>query len=110
MDIKTNSGALLDTISALKEENNDLKKEIQQSKSDRDSVHISHQEQSAYEESQIRSRTIFKTSKLGNRIISSDLKILQVNSAMVALLGYDIKDEIIGTRMVRVRGVRHSMK
>jgi hypothetical protein len=29
---------------------------------------------------------------------------------MVALLGYDIKDEIIGTRMVRVRGVRHSMK
>jgi FtsZ-binding cell division protein ZapB len=64
MDITTNSGALLDTISALKEENNDLKKEIQQSKSDRDSVYISHQEQSAYEESQIRSRTYLKLPNL----------------------------------------------
>jgi PAS domain S-box-containing protein len=63
-------------------------------------VHISHQQQSAYEESQIRFRTIFETSKLGNKIISSDLKILQVNSAMVALLGYDQKDDIIGSRIL----------
>jgi PAS domain S-box-containing protein len=90
----------LDIINALKSENVLLKQEIQQLKSDRNLVRISHLEQSAYGESQIRFRTIFETSKLGNKIISSDLKILQVNLALVALLGYDEKDEIIGTRIL----------
>jgi PAS domain S-box-containing protein len=100
MKIENNLDSRSDIIDALKSENDLLKQEILQLKSDRNLVHISHQEQSAYEESQIRFRTIFETSKLGNKIISSDLKILQVNSAMVALLGYDQKDEIIGTRIM----------
>jgi PAS domain S-box-containing protein len=100
MDNKINLENLIISISTLKEENDQLKKEIQELKSDRDSVFISHQQQSAYEESQVRFRTIFETSKLGNKIISSDLKILQVNSAMAALLGYDKKDEIVGTRIL----------
>jgi PAS domain S-box-containing protein len=44
-----------------------------------------------------RFETVFESSCLGNKIISSDLKILQVNPALVALLGYDSKDDIIGT-------------
>jgi len=50
-----------------------------------------------YQESQVRFRTVFEASRLGNKIISPELKILQVNPAMVALLGYDTKEEIIGT-------------
>jgi PAS domain S-box-containing protein len=87
-------------IEALQKENDQLKIEIQELKSDRNSVRISHQEQADYQESQVRFRTIFETSKLGNKVISSDLKIQQVNPAMVALLGYDKKEDIIGTRIL----------
>jgi PAS domain S-box-containing protein len=100
MDQETTFDHLLTTISALQEENGHLKQEVQQLKSDRNFVQASHDEQSAYEESQIRFRTIFETSQLGNKIISSDLKILQVNLAMVSMLGYDKKEEIIGTRIL----------
>jgi PAS domain S-box-containing protein len=87
-------------LEALTKENGHLKKEIQELKSDRNLVRISHEEQADYQESQIRFRTIFETSKLGNKVISSDLKILQVNLAMVTLLGYDEKEVIIGTRIL----------
>lgn len=87
-------------IDALTKETDSLKKEIQELKSDRNSVRISHQEQEDYQESQIRFRTIFETSKLGNKVISSDLKILQINPAMVSLLGYEHKEDIIGTRIL----------
>jgi PAS domain S-box-containing protein len=95
-----NTESLNKKIQALQKENDHLKVEIQELKFDQNSVRISHQEQADYQESQIRFRTIFETSKLGNKVISSDLKILQVNAAMVALLGYDEKDDIIGTRIL----------
>jgi PAS domain S-box-containing protein len=50
----------------------------------------------AFQESQSRFRTVFEASRLGNKIIASDLKILQINAAMVTLLGYSTKEEIIG--------------
>ncbi|MDN3550196.1 ATP-binding protein [Mucilaginibacter aquaedulcis] len=50
-----------------------------------------------YQESQVRFRTLFEASRLGNKIISCELKILQANPAMVELLGYENKEEIIGT-------------
>ncbi len=53
-----------------------------------------------YQESQLRFKTVFEHSRLGNKIINPDLKILQVNSAMVALLGYDTKEELIGTKIL----------
>jgi PAS domain S-box-containing protein len=87
-------------IEALKTENERLKKEIEELESDKKGVRISHQEQEDYHESQIRFRTIFETSKLGNKVISSDLKIIQVNQAIVTLLGFDSKEEIIGTRIL----------
>jgi PAS domain S-box-containing protein len=49
---------------------------------------------------QDRFHTIFEYSRLANKIISADLKILQVNPALVRLLGYDTKDDIIGTRIL----------
>jgi PAS domain S-box-containing protein len=56
-------------------------------------------ENQEYKESHSRFETVFENSKLGNKIISADLKILQVNPAMVALLGYDHKEEIIGSNI-----------
>ncbi len=53
-----------------------------------------------YNESQTRFETIFESSSLGNKIITSDLRIQQVNPAMVDLLGYQTKEEIIGTRIL----------
>ena len=57
-------------------------------------------EQDDYNESQIRFRTVFECSRLGNKIINSDLVILQINPAMVALLGYDRKEEIVGAKIM----------
>jgi PAS domain S-box-containing protein len=50
----------------------------------------------AYRESQSRFRAVFEASLMGNKIIGSDLKIIQVNAALIKLLGYTAKDEIIG--------------
>jgi PAS domain S-box-containing protein len=90
----------MDNIESLKKQNEILKKEIRQLKSEKDSVRITHQEYADYNDSQIRFRTIFETSRLGNKIITPDLRILQVNPAMVALLGFEIKEDIIGTRIL----------
>jgi PAS domain S-box-containing protein len=47
-----------------------------------------------------RFETVFENSLLGNKIISSDLKIKQVNPALVRLLGYDKKEDLIGTKIL----------
>ncbi len=49
-----------------------------------------------YEESQSRFQTIFYQSKMGNKIIAPDLRILQINDVFRQMLGYPEK-EIIGT-------------
>ena len=73
----------------------ELRIEISQLKSDEHKAAILSNDQ-RYQESQVRFRTVFEASRLGNKIISSDLKILQVNPAMVALLGFETKDDLIG--------------
>ncbi|MGZ3750630.1 MAG: ATP-binding protein [Mucilaginibacter sp.] len=75
----------MESIKSLKEENAALKLEIKKFK--------------ASENSEI-FRTIFDQSRLPNKIISSDLKILQVNMALVKMLGYEKKEDIIGTRIL----------
>lgn len=52
-----------------------------------------------YQEGQARFQTLFEQSRLGNKIIASDLRITKVNQALVAMLGY-AKSEIEGTRIV----------
>ncbi len=50
--------------------------------------------------SQIRYRTVFEKSLSGNKIITPDLKILQVNQALLDILGFDHKDELIGRHIL----------
>jgi PAS domain S-box-containing protein len=54
----------------------------------------------AYQESQTIFKTIFESSRLGNKIINRDLVITKVNSALVKLLGYPSKESIIGTKIL----------
>lgn len=90
-------------INTLKDENSALRKEIQLLKSPDNE----NGEQSAYEESQVRFRTIFELSKLGNKVITPDLKIVQVNPAMVSLLGYESKDDLLGTKILDYSPANH---
>lgn len=69
-------------------------------KQDRSAVRIAHEKQADYAETQVRFRTVFESSRLGNKIISADLKIIQLNQALVSMLGYHEKDDIIGTRVL----------
>jgi two-component system sensor histidine kinase VicK len=52
-----------------------------------------------YQESQHRFRTIFEQSTFGNKIISSDLNITQVNKALEKMLGYS-KEQLVGTKIL----------
>jgi PAS domain S-box-containing protein len=76
---------MMDTIETLSQEIIALNLEIQRLNS-RDSAERFH--------------TIFEYSRLANKVISSDLKILQVNNALVKLLGYASKADIIGSRIL----------
>lgn len=87
----------MDDIAEIRAENERLKKENQELKRSSDKAKIASDNQESFSESQTRFRTIFESSRLGNKIISSDLSILEVNDAMVKLLGYDDKEEIVGT-------------
>jgi two-component system sensor histidine kinase VicK len=53
----------------------------------------------AYQESQHRFRTIFEQSTFGNKIISSDLGITEVNKALEEMLGYS-KEQLVGTKIL----------
>jgi len=52
-----------------------------------------------YLESNDRFSAIFELSRLGNKIINRDLTILQVNQALVTLLGFENKEDIVGTKI-----------
>ena len=51
-----------------------------------------------YNGSQSRFKTILEESSLGNKIINDDLKIIQVNKALVAMLGY-ADTELVGRKI-----------
>ena len=75
----------METIATLKKENTELKQEINQLKA------IGYAE---------RFRTVFEYSRLAGKVISSDLTILEANSALVTLLGFAHKRDIVGTRIL----------
>jgi PAS domain S-box-containing protein len=66
----------------------------------KDSTHLMDNQQLKASDHQDRFRNIFEYSRLANKIINSDLKIMEVNPALVGLLGYEKKDDIIGTRIL----------
>ncbi|QJD97200.1 PAS domain S-box protein [Mucilaginibacter robiniae] len=92
---ETRSNEHEEIIISLKSEIERLKKEVDHLRSA-----CSAEGKKEFDNSQTRFSTIFEYSKLGNKVIAADLKILQVNSAMVNLLGYAKKEEIIGTRIL----------
>ena len=53
----------------------------------------------AYQESRTIFETIFESSRLGNKIINSDLTIIEANMAMITLLGYAAKSDLIGKKI-----------
>jgi len=83
----------METIEALQKQNSALTAENERL---RELSREVEQVTNAFQESQSRFRAVFEASRLGNKIIASDLKILQINAAMVKLLGYSSKEEIIG--------------
>jgi two-component system sensor histidine kinase VicK len=93
----------LEQMSQLQAEIQDLRAENQQLRSDHAKAIAKLEEQIAvekrYEESQSRFETIFYQSKLGNKIIAPDLRIIQINPILAKMLGYSA-EEIVGTRIV----------
>jgi PAS domain S-box-containing protein len=100
------SADYLKTINLLKRENATLRTEIQALQS----IESTDATQLSYKEGQLRFQTIFELSKLGNKVITADLKITQINPAMVDLLGYQSKDEILGTRILDYSPESHHAK
>lgn len=78
---------------SLQSENTALKKEIEALKA------ASLKDHSEFDENHLWFKQVFDTSLLGNKIISSDLKIVQANQALADLLGYENSGDIIGTRI-----------
>jgi two-component system sensor histidine kinase VicK len=89
-------------ITQLEQENQALKEEVKHLYSTYQTSFSKLEKQLAiekkYQESQERFRIIFEQSKFGNKIINSDLQIIQVNKALQVILGYSDK-ELVGTRI-----------
>ena len=101
MQIEGNQSNDLNEINKLLEsENSILKDEIQKLRAAENSTPLNLKEGHHDRENEIRFETIFETSRLGNKIFNQDMEIVQVNPAMVALLGYSSKDDLIGTHII----------
>ena len=101
MQIEGNQSNDLNEINKLLEsENSILKDEIQKLRAAENLTHLNLKEGHHDRENEIRFETIFETSRLGNKIFNGDMEIVQVNPAMVALLGYSSKDDLIGTHII----------
>jgi two-component system sensor histidine kinase VicK len=92
-----------DKFTQMEAENQVLRQENRQLRADYATVLFKLEAQIAvekrYEESQSRFQTIFYQSRMGNKIIAPDLRILQINEVFRQMLGYPEK-EIIGTRII----------
>ncbi len=87
----------METIDALKQKNAELTAENERL---REQARQLGEITRAFQESQSRFRAVFEASRLGNKINAADLKILQVNPALVKLLGYSAKEDIVGTAIL----------
>jgi two-component system sensor histidine kinase VicK len=50
--------------------------------------------------SQVRFKTIFDKSQLGNKILAEDLSIIEVNDAFINLLGYENANDIVNRKVI----------
>ncbi|WP_181306604.1 HAMP domain-containing sensor histidine kinase [Rufibacter sp. XAAS-G3-1] len=92
-----------DKLHQLENENRVLRLENRQLRSDMAEALFKLKEQVAiedrYQESQSRFETIFSQSKLGNKIIAPDLRIIQVNESLINILGYS-EEELVGSKVI----------
>lgn len=79
----------------LQDEINSLKEHIRRTAIDQEEKDRLHQE---YQKSQNRFKIIFEQSRLGNKIINEDLRIIKVNNALINILGY-AQEEMLGKRI-----------
>jgi two-component system sensor histidine kinase VicK len=98
-----NTSEETDRIRQLEAENKALKARISRlhgtNQADREGFEEQLAFEKEYQESQDRFRTIFEQSRLGKKIIASDLRILKVNQALVTMLDYR-REELEGTRIL----------
>ncbi|MGV3502587.1 MAG: ATP-binding protein [Adhaeribacter sp.] len=103
-DLNNHKNISLDQLRHLETENSLLRQEVRQLKEEKITAqHKREQEQAIekkYQESQERFQSIFYKSKLGKKIIGPDLKILQINGALLAISGYSEK-EMLGTKITQ---------
>ncbi|TDN39408.1 PAS domain-containing sensor histidine kinase [Hymenobacter sp. UV11] len=85
------------TSRSLNAENQSLRAQLHQLQADRAAAA---ERASAYVQSQVRFRTLFENSPLGQKIINPDLTIRQANAALVAMLGYTHRAEVEGRRIL----------
>lgn len=81
-------------------ENQALRAEIQQLRTAQAALSAQQATADAYEQSQVRFRTVFEESPLGHKIIDADLVIRQANPAVVAMLGFHRKEDLVGRRIL----------
>ncbi|MBC6608409.1 PAS domain-containing sensor histidine kinase [Hymenobacter sp. BT188] len=77
-----------------------LREEIRQLREDQAAATAQAAKTHRYQQSQARFRTVFENSPLGQKIITSDLTIRQVNPAILSMMGYSRPDELIGRRIL----------
>jgi two-component system sensor histidine kinase VicK len=87
-------------LSDLRAKNAALQAQIQQLQADRTAVAKQQQVTDDYEQSQVRFRTVFENSPLGQKIIAPDLTIRQANPALVAMLGLAHAEQVEGRRIL----------
>jgi two-component system sensor histidine kinase VicK len=77
-----------------------LRLENQQLRADRAALATQQAKDDKYEQSQVRFRTVFDHSPLGNKIIDSELTIKQVNPAVLVMLGFERAEELVGRKII----------
>jgi len=91
----------------LEEENHSLRAENQQLRTEREETAAVERLAAQYQQSQVRFRTVFEQSPLGNKIIDADLRIRQANPALVRLLGLNSPADVVGRRILEFAHPHH---
>jgi two-component system sensor histidine kinase VicK len=80
----------------LEVENQALRDELQRLRTAQATLAAQQAKADKYEQSQVRFRTVFDRSPLGQKIIDADLIIRQANPAVIAMLGLSHAEELVG--------------
>jgi PAS domain-containing protein len=85
---------------ALEIENQALRAELQRLRQDRITAEDHQALLDRYEQTQVRFRTVFEYSPLGQKIIAADLTICQANPALVVMIGFTHTSDVVGRKIM----------